>query len=92
LLSEVLGADEFSDEEKQEEARDWENENKKSLRELICKSPKYQKYIENPQNWEWVTIVTTFVDIIAPFVIGVSAATVIALLVKKGLNKFCENI
>ena len=92
LLSEVLGADEFSDEEKQEEARDWENEHKKSLRELICSSPIYQKYIQNPGSWEWVTIVNALASIIDPLAIGVSAATVTALLVKKGLNKFCENI
>jgi len=92
LLSEVLGADEFSDEEKQEEAKEWENENNKRLRELICSSDIYQKYIQNPGSWEWVTIVNGLASIITPIAIEVTAATVVALLIKKGLNKFCENI
>ena len=89
LLSETLGIDEFSDEETKEEAVDWENQQRVNLRKSICGSDPYRAYIENPEGWDWVMIVTALADLIAGVVVGVSPLTVAALILKKGLDKLC---
>lgn len=90
LLSTTLAAGEFSDEEKREEARNWEKQHETDLRKLIYESITYQLYIKNPQNWDWVPIVAALADIISPIVVSASPFTYAALILKKGLTEPVE--
>lgn len=89
LLSTTLAAGEFSDEEKREEAKDWEKQQETGLRKLICGSNTYKVYIQNQKGWEWVLIVVALADVIAPVVIGISPITCATLILKKGLETLC---
>lgn len=91
LLSKTLGADEFSDEEKSEEAIEWEKQQEVSLRKAICTSSVYRAWVENPRGWDWIMITAGLADVIAPVVVGVAPLTVATLILKKGLDNFCAN-
>jgi len=89
LLSTTLAAGEFSDEEKREEARTWEELQKLKLRKLICESNTYKVYVQDPNNWSWVILIATIADVISPIVLNVAPFACAALIVKKGLDNFC---
>lgn len=90
LLAQTLGADDFSDEEKIDEAITWFNQSEKKLKSIICDSRIYAIYKNNPKRWDWVMIVAALADLISSATTGVPPATAAALLLKKGLDGLCS--
>lgn len=68
------------------QAKRWLSINSNDLQKLICKNDRVQQAVDNSD----VMLCMAIIDAITGFLTGIAAATVSALIIKRGLSIFCK--
>ena len=70
-------------------AKTWYHRNKILIQDKICQNPQIIKLISFEKGELKVELFAAIIDLIVSMKIGVSPATLSAIILKQGLNNFC---
>lgn len=75
-----------------EDAKLWLEQNINNLRESVCTNVEIKKYLADMKYLTVHELVAAIADLISGFVTGLTPFLIAIIIVRNGLNLFCNNI